>query len=147
MRFEFTTQIDAPVAKVFAFHERDDIFALLTPPWQNVELLSREGGLEAGAKVVFRAKLGPIPIIWVAQHTEFERNRLFVDIQVSGPFAHWKHRHEFSPSGSGCLLADRIEFGLKGGPIADALLGWGAKLQLWAMFRHRHAVTKRLCEA
>lgn len=147
MRFEMITQISAPVEKVFAFHEREDIFALLTPPWQKVKLVSRQGGLEAGARVVFQAFLGPIPITWVAVHTEYEKNRLFIDEQESGPFAYWKHRHEFLREDDGSVLADRIEFRLKGGPIADLLLGWAAKLQLYFMFRHRHAVTKRFCEA
>jgi ligand-binding SRPBCC domain-containing protein len=147
MRFEMITQISAPVEKVFAFHEREDIFDLLTPPWQKVKLVSRHGGLQTGARVVFQAFLGPIPITWVAVHTEYERNRLFVDEQERGPFAYWKHRHEFLPQGPTSILADRIEFRLKGGPLADLLLGWAAKLQLQLMFRHRHAVTKRLCEA
>ncbi len=147
MRFEMITKIAAPAEKVFAFHEREDIFALLTPPWQKVKLVSRQGGLETGARVVFQAFLGPIPITWVAVHTAFEKNRLFVDEQESGPFAYWKHRHEFLPQGSASVLADRIEFHLKGGPVADLLLGWAAKLQLYFMFRHRHSVTKRLCEA
>lgn len=147
MRFERITQINAPAEKVFAFHERDDIFTLLTPPWQKVRLVSRHGGLEAGARVVFRAFLGPFPVTWVAVHTASEKNRLFVDEQESGPFAYWKHRHEFLPQGAGSVLADRIEFRLKGGPLAVLLFGWAAKLQLTLMFRHRHAVTKRLCES
>lgn len=147
MRFEMITQISAPVEKVFAFHEREDIFSLLTPPWQKVKLVSREGGLETGARVVFQAFLGPIPITWVAVHTAYEKNRLFVDEQERGPFAYWRHQHEFRPIGAGAELADRIEFHLKGGPTADFLLGWAAKLQLFLMFRHRHAVTKRICEA
>ena len=146
MRFEFITRIAAPVEKVFAFHEREDIFSYLVPPWQRVQMVSREGGLGVGARLVFRVFVGPIPITWVAVHTEFVRNRLFVDVQESGPFAYWKHRHEFSPDGDGMVLADRIEFRLKGGPVVDLLFGWVVRLQLRLMFRHRHAVTKRSCE-
>ncbi len=146
MRFEFITRIAAPVEKVFAFHEREDIFAYLIPPWQKVQMVSREGGLEVGARLVFKVFAGPIPITWVAVHTEFVRNRLFVDEQEQGPFAYWKHRHEFSTDGDGSVLADRIEFRLKGGPIVDALFGWLVRIQLLLMFRHRHSVTKRSCE-
>ena len=146
MRFEHITRIAAPVEKVFAFHEREDIFSYLVPPWQKVQMISRVGGLEVGARLVFRVFVGPIPITWVAVHTDFVRNRLFVDEQERGPFAYWKHRHEFSPDGDGSILADRIEFRLKGGPVVDGLLGWLVRLQLLLMFRHRHAVTKRACE-
>ncbi len=146
MRFEFITRIAAPVEKVFAFHEREDIFAYLIPPWQKVQMVSREGGLEVGARLVFKVFAGPISITWVAVHTEFVRNRLFVDEQERGPFAYWKHRHEFSSDGDGSVLADRIEFRLKGGPVVDVLFGWLVRFQLLLMFRHRHAVTKRSCE-
>jgi ligand-binding SRPBCC domain-containing protein len=96
--------------------------------------------------VVFRAFLGPFPVTWVAVHTAYEKNRLFVDEQESGPFAYWKHRRRVPPARRRFQLADRIEFRLKGGPLADLLFGSAAKLQLTLMFRHRHAVTKRLCE-
>ncbi len=38
-------------------------------------------------------RLGPIPLRWVAEHTEYEPGRLFADRQVSGPFASWYASH------------------------------------------------------
>ena len=37
--------IEAPAATVFAFHEREDALALLTPGFPPVRVLSRSGGI------------------------------------------------------------------------------------------------------
>jgi ligand-binding SRPBCC domain-containing protein len=49
LNFKHSTLIDAPLEVVWSFHERPDILALLTPPWQPIQVVRREGGLEVGA--------------------------------------------------------------------------------------------------
>lgn len=72
MQFEHSSWIAAPVETVFDFHKRRDAIELLMPPDQNVRLVSREGGLETGARVEFRIPLGPFRIRWVAHHIAYE---------------------------------------------------------------------------
>jgi ligand-binding SRPBCC domain-containing protein len=134
--------IQAPVEAVFAFHEREDALALLSPPFPPVRVIRRDPGIEAGSRV--ELKIGPLA--WVALHTAYERNRLFEDRQISGPFERWIHRHEFERVGDSTRLTDRIDYRLPGGPWADRLFGWAVQLGLWQMFRHRHRTTKRICE-
>lgn len=135
--------VHAPVAAVFAFHERDDALPRLSPPFPPVRVVSREGGIRTGARVDLR--IGPIR--WLAAHTAYDPPRLFVDEQVSGPFASWVHRHEFEPvDASTTRLTDRVTFTLPGGPIVNALFGRLVALSLVPMFRHRHAATKAACE-
>ena len=57
----------------------------LTPPWQPVKVIRREGGLGVGAITEFRLILGFIPVRWLAEHIECQTNRIFVDKQVDGP--------------------------------------------------------------
>jgi ligand-binding SRPBCC domain-containing protein len=139
--FEYTSWFDAPVERVFAFHEQPGAFELLTPPWQKVRITARSNGLDAGARVEFRLLFGPFSKKWVALHTAYEKNRLFVDEQVEGPFRSWVHRHEFVPENGGARLTDSIQFSL---PIPG--FDWLVKAQLRKMFAYRHAVTKRECE-
>jgi len=54
--FEASVFIDAPVERVWAFHERDDVLQLLAP--SNVKVLRREGGLKTGAEVEFLIPVG-----------------------------------------------------------------------------------------
>jgi ligand-binding SRPBCC domain-containing protein len=133
--------IDAPVEAVFAFHERADALALLSPPFPPMRVVQKTGGIEAGARVELR--IGPIR--WVALHTAYEKDRLFVDEQVEGPFARWVHRHEFEDLGVATRLTDRVEYLLPGGSAVNALAAGPVKLGLLAMFRHRHRVTRRYC--
>jgi len=134
--------IDAPVETLFAFHERDDALQLLSPPFPPVQVVSKTGGIRAGARVELRVGF----VTWIALHTKYERNVLFVDEQVSGPFAKWVHRHEFEDLGCASRLTDRVEFLLPGGPSLNALASWSVKLGLHQMFRYRHNVTRRYCE-
>lgn len=143
-QFVYSSVIQAPVERVFAFHEEPDGLPRLLPPGGQVRLVSREGGLAPGARVELEMRLGPFRRRWVARHTEYVRNRLFADFQESGPFRRWVHRHEFADAGGGaCRLTDRIEFSLPGGAAVDWLLGWAVKLALRAMFAERHAATRR----
>lgn len=146
LHFKHTSLIDAPVEVVWKFHERPDILQLLTPPWQPVQIVRREGGLDVGAITEFRLWLGPIPVKWLAVHTACEKNRLFIDEQQEGPLASWTHRHEFAEENGKTRLTDAIAFSLPGGWLAELLLGWWVVSRLQEMFRYRHEVTQRECE-
>ena len=142
--FEYSSVIPASREKVWEFHERPDAIERLTPPGQRVQVISRSGGLEAGAEVVFRVYLlGPISIRWVARHTACERYRQFTDEQIEGPFRYWHHVHEFETHGDGMRLTDRISFDVFGGPPA----AWLVRRQLTSMFQHRHEVTRAAAAA
>jgi len=134
-KFIKSVMIDAPVERVFAFHERPDALELLTPPFPPVRILYKSGGIHVGARVVLRIGFTK----WVALHTAYEKNRLFVDQQVEGLFKSWVHRHEFVAVGSKTQLTDNIEFELP--PVS-----WAAKFALAQVFRYRHRVTRRYCE-
>ncbi len=147
LHFKHSTLIDAPVEVVWNFHERPDILQLLTPPWQPIQIVRREGGLDIGAVSEFRIFVGPIPLRWVAVHTEYERYHLFTDEQREGPFQFWRHRHQFREENGKTRLTDAIAFSLPGGWFSDILIGWIVYVQLIQMFRYRHTVTKQQCEA
>jgi ligand-binding SRPBCC domain-containing protein len=144
LTFHYSSLVDAPVETVWAFYERPDILTLLTPPWQPVQVIRREGGLGPGAESEFRLWLGPIPVPWVAQHTdEYEPYRLFTDIQVIGPLEAWTHRHRFIPENGQTRLVDEISFALPAGWLSEPLIGSFVNQRLTDMFRYRHQVTQR----
>ena len=133
--------IDAPVETVFGFHEREDALTLLSPRFPPLTI-TRTGGLQPGSRVELRAG----PFRWVALHTAFEKDRLFVDEQTQGPFQLWVHRHEFEDLGDITRLTDRVTYRLRGGAVANAALGWLVALAMRGLFRYRHRVTKQVCE-
>ena len=144
--FEKRTRIAASPEKVFAFHEAPDALERLTPPWENARVLEKSGGIEVGARVVLEMRLGPIPTRWVAEHTRYEKNRMFHDSQRSGPFRRWEHTHLMEPDGAGgCWLSDRIDYELPLGALGDLAGGWVVRRKLARMFEYRHEVTRRAC--
>ncbi len=73
---------------VFQWHARPGAFERPTPPWEGVEILERSSGIENGARVILRMRLGPFSRQWIAEHYDYEEGCQFRDIQVTGPFAH-----------------------------------------------------------
>ena len=146
LNFRYSSLIDASVEKVWQFHERPDVLDLLTPPWQPVTIIRREGGLDVGAISEFRLSLAGIPVPWISTHIECEPHRLFVDQQTDGPMDSWVHRHEFVPENGKTRLTDAIAYEIPGGLLVELLLGWWVDARLKDMFRYRHQVTKTNCE-
>jgi len=141
-QFVRSVVIDAPLETVFGFHERPDALQLLAPAFPPMRVVSKSGGIETGAQVEMRVG----GVLWIALHTAYRRNSLFVDEQIEGPFAKWVHHHEFEDLGGRTRLTGRVEFRLPGGLLANAVLAWTVKLGLIQMFRNRHRVTKHFCE-
>ncbi|KPQ31950.1 MAG: SRPBCC family protein [Phormidium sp.] len=146
LTFTYSSQIDAAIETVWQFHERADILQILTPPWQPVEVVRREGGLDVGAMTEFKIYLGPFPVTWLARHTECDRPYLFTDEQLDGPMDYWQHRHQFSEENGQTRLTDSITYEIPLSPLSEPLLGWFVGDRLRDMFRYRHEVTKRECE-
>jgi uncharacterized protein (TIGR01777 family) len=136
------THLNAPAEEVFRWHARPGAFERLTPPWETVEIVEGVGGIENGARMVLRLRLGPLTQYWVTDHRDYQEGCQFTDVQISGPFAHWVHTHRFIPDGSSaCDVEDHVEYALPLGALGR--LGGGAFTQrkLDRMFTYRHRIT------
>ncbi|MDY6906089.1 MAG: TIGR01777 family oxidoreductase [Thermodesulfobacteriota bacterium] len=140
--FSKASTIDADVATVFAWHARQGAIERLSPPWDPLTVMRRTGGIQEGAEVDLRMKMGPVPYRWHARHTVYEENSRFIDEQVRGPFALWQHAHLFHPAGADqCRLEDRITFRLPFSPITHPFFAGMVKRRLERIFAYRHRVT------
>jgi len=137
------TEINAPVDKVFSWHERNGAIARLTPPWAPLKLISRSGeGIQKGIRVTFRIRLFNISLPWVAKHIDYKENQEFKDCQIKGPFAKWEHTHRFHSNGaSGMIMEDQVEFKLPFGILSRPFYGY-AKKEFDRMFSYRHRILK-----
>jgi ligand-binding SRPBCC domain-containing protein len=147
VRFIKESIIHAPPERVFAFHELPDAFERLVPPWESVQVIQKADISIVGSQAVIEQKIfGLIPSRWVAEHTVYDPPRMFEDVQVSGPFKSWRHRHIIEPHAEGALLRDDIEFE----PPLSFLGAIAAPVfilpKLEKMFVYRHEVTKEWCE-
>ena len=136
------SRIEASAASVYAWHERPDALEKLTPPGEHAKIMERIGGIEQGARVTIRFGRWPFRLQWVAEHQENEPGRYFSDLQVSGPFAYWKHTHTFEPDGAAaCILEDRVDYALPFGFLGRWIAGAFVRRKLERLFEHRHRIT------
>jgi ligand-binding SRPBCC domain-containing protein len=148
MRFVKESRIAAPPGAVFAFHEAPCALLRPTPPWERVEIVQPSPSLQPGSRVILRTWLGPIPLRWVAVHTEYDPPRFFADRQETGPFVRWYHGHRFLDDGcGGTLLRDEIEFEPPLGRFGRTVARRFLVRKLVRMFDYRHEVTRQPLES
>jgi hypothetical protein len=139
--------IGADQARVFAFHELPDALARLTPPWESSRVIRMAKISEVGSEAIVETRLlGLIPVRWVARHTMYDPPRMFEDVQVSGPFRYWRHRHLITPHAEGALLRDEIEYEPPFSFIGQLVEPFLITPRLTKLFDYRHAVTRTWCE-
>jgi len=139
--------IRAAPERVFAFHELPDALARLTPPWERARVIQAARIDEVGSVAIIETRLfGVIPSRWVARHTLYDPPRAFEDLQESGPFKYWRHRHTVLPHAGGATLRDEIEYEPPLsflGRLAEPFL---VTPRLERVFAYRHEVTRAWCE-
>jgi len=140
---ERSSRLPFPAASVFAWHERPGAFERLIPPWEHARVLERSGGLGDGGRVTLRVG-APLGVRWVARHRDLEPGRQFVDEQVEGPFASWRHLHRFEPDGAGAsVMTDRIEYVPPFGPVGALGEPLMIRPRLERMLAYRHELLRR----
>ena len=109
---QLRTRLDHPAQTVFKWHLFPSAFERLTPPWVQVQVLSREGGPNhIGSRLTLKVKIGPFWRRWVVQHTEFSEDNYFTDVQLDGPFKFWKHTHRVrSVNAYTSEIEDEVQF-------------------------------------
>ncbi|MQA82265.1 MAG: TIGR01777 family protein [Streptosporangiales bacterium] len=121
MGLVFSSEVRAPLAEVYAWHERPGALARLSPPWLPLRIRSEAESLRDGRAVL--ALPGGYPL--VARHSGYDPPHRFVDELTTSPVP-WRHTHEFSAvSADTTRMTDTVET-----PLPSALLR--------GMFTYRH---------
>lgn len=147
MKFVKESVIRAAPEKVFAFHELPDAIERLIPPWENARIIQKADISKIGSQAIIEQKIfGIIPSRWIAEHTKYEPFEMFEDVQISGPFRTWRHKHIIKPHADGATLRDEIEFEppmwIFGAIAAPVFI----LPKIEKMFAYRHEVTRKWCE-
>ncbi len=148
MIFVKESVIRATPERVFAFHESPDALSRLTPPWEKVRVVQAAEISRVGSRAIIETRLfGLIPVRWVAEHTAYDPPRMFEDVQISGPFSRWRHRHLIEPHPDGALLRDEIDYEPPMSLLGKLAAPLAVVPRLERLFDHRHRVTREWCEA
>jgi uncharacterized protein (TIGR01777 family) len=144
-KLTYSRTVELPVCaeEAFQWHERPGALERLMPPWEDVRVECRDGGIRNGQRVQLVTRIGPLPTRWTAEHSGYQPGRQFRDTQLSGPFKSWEHTHLFEPHAeSVSTLQDHIEFEIPGGAFGRSLAKHYVFHQLDRMFQYRQTTTR-----
>jgi ligand-binding SRPBCC domain-containing protein len=134
-----------PRSEVFAFFAEASNLERLTPPTLRFRILTPLPiTMRAGAIIDYRLSLMGVPFRWRTVIELFEPEVRFVDMQQAGPYALWRHLHEFVEVPGGTLVRDRVEYRLPLGPLGHLAHALLVRRQLRRIFDYRREVIAAL---
>jgi ligand-binding SRPBCC domain-containing protein len=137
-RLECSMSVPVSLQEAFAFFEDPRNLARITPPWLNFRITSPEPiVMRKGAEIKYQIRWLGLPFNWKTVITQYEPPFFFVDEQAAGPYAYWRHRHDFKPTEYGALVSDRVDYALPLGLLGRLAHGLGVRAQLQGIFDYR----------
>jgi len=110
----------------------------LTPGFLHFAVLGKSTPeIGEGTLIDYTLRLEGMPFRWQTRIESWEPPNRFVDVQVRGPYALWRHTHEFVPLGGGTLLRDVVHWRPPAGWPGAALGGWKVESYVDRIFEYR----------
>lgn len=111
--------IPRPRAAVFAFFSDAANLERITPATLRFRIVTPGPiVMRVGALVDYELRLYGVPLRWTTRIETFEPGVAFTDVQLSGPYRFWHHRHAFfDAEGGGTTMTDTIDYELPFGPL------------------------------
>jgi hypothetical protein len=109
MRFQNDFNIPYDRKRVIDWYHRSGAFARLAPSFNRVTVQGLAPAISEGMINSFRLRAGLLNFDWKAiHHVDGERN--FTDEMLKGPFAEWRHLHQFISEGPSTRLHDDVKW-------------------------------------
>ena len=82
---------------------------------------------------------------WLTEISEIVSGESFVDLQIEGPYKHWRHFHQLLPVGNNasCMI-DQIDYELPYGPIGGIANRLIVQNQLNTIFDYREKTLRQI---
>ena len=146
-RITCSSTLNVPIAEVWDFHMHPENLARITPHGSAVRVLTENPRMQLQGVIKVEVKvLHFVPVIMENRIITFEPPTRMVDVQVSGPFKHFRHEHVFEDLGNGkTRIHDAVEFESPGflGRMADASV---VRYELEHIMKVRHDKTRQILE-
>ncbi len=144
-RLERSQLLDRPVDDVFAFYSNAANLEAITPPFLRFRILTPTPiEMRNGTRIEYALSLHGVPVRWRTLITCWEPNVRFVDEQESGPYALWRHTHEFEPRGTSTLMRDAVEYREPFGALGQVAHVLVVRRMLDRIFDYRRDATGQL---
>ena len=105
--------VPARLERIFTFFENPHNLALITPPSLAFRVVSPHPvTMQAGLEIDYSLRLGGLQLHWRSLISSYDPPHCFVDQQLIGPYASWRHTHRFARCEGGTLLQDEVVYSL-----------------------------------
>src|SRR3954454_4940115 len=140
--------IARPLDEVFEFFSRPGNLGRITPGSMGFDQQSTDREMRSGLEIEYRIRpLLGIPVTWRSRIEAFDAPRSFEDVQLSGPYRTWRHRHTFTAVEGGTLVEDDVTYELPLGRLGELAHRLVVRGELQRIFRFRSHAIARILEA
>jgi uncharacterized protein (TIGR01777 family) len=136
------TVLDTPMDEAFAFFSQAENLGLITPAAMRFEIQGGVPAITQGATVDYRLRIGPMPIRWRTRIAAWEPPHGFIDLQESGPYRCWWHKHTFSAAGNRTVMEDHVYYAPPLGALGRLANRWFIVPRLRRIFGYRSDVIR-----
>lgn len=144
-RFEAEILISKPLSEVFLFFSDAKNLELITPPWLSFRMTwQSDDQIKNGTEFKYQLNVHGIRLRWHSRIVQWEDQKRFTDIQLSGPYAKWEHQHLFESRGESTWMKDIVDFKLPFGIFGDFLGGRFIERDIQQIFNYRTQTIKEL---
>jgi len=121
-KLTYVQQIPVSIDVAWTFFSSPSNFVRITPPEMMVTITSgsREQSIYEGMIITYT--LYPfmmLPVRWETEITKVTKPVFFEDIQKSGPYEYWHHRHTFKEIDGGVEMTDFLQYSLPMGYFGE----------------------------
>lgn len=132
------------IDQVFAFFERPENLAKLTPPSLGFQILTPSPiEMKSGSLIDYAVRVKGMPVRWTTLITDYDPPHRFVDVQLKGPYSFWHHTHEFETAESGTQMTDTVRYAMPFGVLGRIAQRLFVTRQLQKIFDYRSEVLER----
>lgn len=119
VRFTLVNLVRCPPGTLFDLSLDVDLHVRSMASWRERVVGAPTSPLGLGDVVTWKARHFGLPFTMTSSIAELERPQRFVDEQVRGPFASFRHEHLFEPVEGGTRMTDHVAFDAPLGPLGD----------------------------
>lgn len=137
--------LSRPREEVFAFFSDAGNLERITPAFLHFHILTpRPIPMKPGTLIDYQLRLFGVYFRWKTLIETFEPPSSFTDVQLTGPYRRWRHRHEFDDAPGGTMMRDRVEYELPLGPLGAIARAVFVRRAVEQIFDHRNAAITQI---
>lgn len=133
------------IDQVFGFFANHENLEKITPDMLNFQTEKMSTArVEKDTLIDYKLRIRGIPMRWRTLIKTWNRPHEFVDTQIKGPYAYWRHTHKFRSVRNGTLMVDEVRYRVPLGALGRLVAGGFVRQDVSKIFAFRRRVIANL---